>query len=797
MDRHTLNILEFGKVIESVAGTCLTVLGHEVVTRLQPQTEHDRIVRQLDEMREMVTVLETEGDFPLGRVADIREPLLRSLLEGTFLDPKELLAIAEFLEMCQGLMKFSKISQEKYPLLEEHLSRLVSGFELVKRIRTAIDEDGEVRDNASRELHQLRGEKRAVRDSIIARLQQILAKKDPDPAWQEDVITLRNDRFVIPVRAGDLSPRDGVIQDRSSTGQTLFVEPFKVIELNNRLRQVLIDERQEVERILRSITRMVAGEADHLGENIRAVGILDSLYARARWAKRTESCIPELVDRPQFHIIKGRHPLLVIKALEAAPDLREEVVPISVELGESFTALVVTGPNTGGKTVSLKTVGLLTLMAQSGLPVPAAAGTKMGIFGAVFADIGDEQSIESSLSTFSSHVRRIRNAVEGADERSLVLLDELGAGTDPREGAALGEAIITSLTEKGARVMCTTHYTALKALSQNNPLIENAAVEFNKETLQPTYRLHLGVPGASYAIDIARRLGMPQTITEKAASLLGDQELNLTRLLAELEDTLARVRKQEEELSQRLSATGELDRELQERKTRLQDAERDFQKKALAESEKIIAETKGEIERLVKEIRETQAHKDVVKKTHQYLAQKAQETKVKIAALQDPPAPKPQTVEGPLHKGDRVWVEPFNKEGEVADIFSDQQKVKLRLGNMFYTIDEAHCRKLQSATPPRREVRPAPISYEVTSNVGPEISLRGLTGEEAREALDRYLDEALLAGWEEIRIVHGKGTGVLRQVVTDMVKTDKRIVSHRIGEWNEGDLGVTIARLKK
>ena len=266
MDNHTLEILEFDKVIESVAGTCLTVLGREVVTGLRPQTDVDRIMRQLNEVREMIAVLETEGDFPLGRVADIRPSLMRTSLEGIFLDPKELLAIAEFLEMCQGLMKFSKISQEKYPLLEEHLSRLVSGHELVKRIRTAIDEDGEVRDNASRELHQLRAEKRAVRDSIISRLQQILAKKNADPAWQEDIITLRNDRFVIPVRAGDLSPRDGVIQDRSSTGQTLFVEPFRVIELNNRLRQVLMDERREVERILRSITRMVADEADRLGE---------------------------------------------------------------------------------------------------------------------------------------------------------------------------------------------------------------------------------------------------------------------------------------------------------------------------------------------------------------------------------------------------------------------------------------------------------------------------------------------------------------------------------------------------
>ncbi len=797
MDRHTLEILEFDKVIESVAGACLTVMGREVILSLKPQTEYEQVIRPLNEVREMIGVLAAEGDFPLGRVPDIRPAILRTTLEGVFLEPKELLAIAEFLEMCRGLMGFSKISAEKYALLEEYLSRLVSGYDLVKRIRTAIDEDGEVRDNASKELHRLRGEKRAVRDSIISRLQKILAKKDPDPAWQEDIITLRNDRFVIPVRTSDLSPRDGVIQDRSSTGQTLFVEPFKVIELNNRLRQVLIEERQEVERILRSITRMVRNEADRLAENVRVVGILDSLYARARWAARTASRVVELTGRPQLSIINGRHPLLVIKALASAPEEREEVVPITVKLGQTFIALVVTGPNTGGKTVALKTVGLLLLMTQAGLPIPVGDGTIIGVFGSVFADIGDEQSIESSLSTFSSHVRQISHAVKEADERSLVLLDELGAGTDPREGAALGEAIIANLIEKDARVMCTTHYTALKALSQNNPQIENAAVEFDKGTLQPTYRLRLGVPGASYAIDIARQLGMPEAITEKAAGLLGDQELNLTLLLSDLEETLGRARKQEEELSGRLRATAELEKLLRDRKATLRETEKEFKSRALAESEKIVAETKREIEQLVKEIRETQAGKDAVKKTHQYLAKKARETRKKIEELKEPPPPPLQTTAGPLIKGDRVWVEPLKKEGEVVDIFSNQGKIKLRLGNLLYTIDEDSCRKIEDSTPKKQEIKPAPVSYDVTSDVGPEVSLRGLSGEDAREALDRYLDEALLTGWEEVRIVHGKGAGVLRQVVVDMLKNDKRVTSHRMGEWNEGDLGVTIARLKK
>ena len=797
MDRHTLEILEFGKITQSVAGFCLTEMGHEVSLANRPSNEYFFVKKNLAEAREMIDVLSKEGDFPLGRVADIRGAILKTSLEGNFLDPKELMAIADFLEMCQGLMKFSKVSQEKYPLLEEHLCRLTSGFAIVKKIRATIDEDGEVRDNASPELKKLRGEKRAVRDTIIDRLKKILAKKDPDPAWQEDIITLRNDRFVIPVRTGDLSPRDGVIQDRSSTGQTLFIEPFKVIELNNRLRQVLIEERQEVEKILRSLTRLVKRESEELIENVRVVGILDFLHARANWARNTQSRIPDLVDRPQFSIIDGRHPLLVLKTLEPGPEQAPPVVPITVKLGETFIALVVTGPNTGGKTVSLKTAGLLTLMTQAGLPIPAGDGTVMGVFGSVFADIGDEQSIESSLSTFSSHVRQIRNAVEQADERSLVLLDELGAGTDPREGAALGEAIISTLVEKDARVMCTTHYTALKTLSQNNPRIENAAVEFDKETLNPTYRLHLGIPGASYAIDIARRLGMPEEITARAGKLLGAQEVNLTQLLSELEDTLRKVREQEDELALRRKVTEELENLLRSRTEDLKRTEKEFKSKALTESEKIIHETKREMERLVREIRETQAEKKLVKEAHHLLERKAAETREQIGQLRDPPPPVPRRISGPISKGDRVWVAAFKKEGEVVDLFPDQQRIKLRLGNLLYTIEQVHCRRIDPAEPTRKEIRPSPIHYEVTSDIGSEISLRGESAEDALIVLDKYLDDAMLAGWEEVRIVHGKGEGILRRVVQELLANDKRVVSYRVADWNEGGLGVTCARLRK
>jgi len=345
--------------------------------------------------------------------------------------------------------------------------------------------------------------------------------------------------------------------------------------------------------------------------------------------------------------------------------------------------------------------------------------------------------------------------------------------------------------------MCTTHYTALKTLSQNNPKIENAAVEFDKETLNPTYRIHLGIPGASYAIDIARRLGMPEQITEKAGKLLGEQEVNLTELLSELEDTLRNVREQEKALTHQRQATDDLEHLLRERSGKLKKAEREFKSQALVESEKIINETKREMEHLVKEIRETQAEKSLVKQAHQQLAKKARETAQQIERLKETPPTPPAQVGGPIEKGDRVWVEAFQNEGEVVDVFPEQQKVKLRLGNLYYTLETVHCRRIDPQTPKAKEIKSASIQYHVTTEVDSEINLRGMSAEDAVEAVDRYLDEALLAGWEEVRIVHGKGEGILRRVINDMLGNDKQIVSRRVGDWNEGGLGVTVACLRK
>jgi DNA mismatch repair protein MutS2 len=615
----------------------------------------------------------------------------------------------------------------------------------------------------------------------------------------DDLVTLRNDRFVIPMRDSDPAANDGVIQDRSSSGMTIFVEPMAVVEFNNRLRRIGMEESREVERILRQLTDLVRENRYALTDDVAVVGDLDAIHAVARFGVLTDGAVAGRLDTAELNLLEARHPLLVLKSRKSADGKPAfVVVPMTVALGDSATTIIVTGPNTGGKTVALKTVGLLVLMSQAGWPVPAFHMTKIGVFQNVFADIGDEQSIESSLSTFSSHLGRINDALATADDHSLVLLDELGAGTDPKEGAALGEAIVGELTDRGARLVVTTHHTALKTLAQHDTRIENAAVLFDPKTLSPTYQFRMGLPGASYAIDIARRLGLPDSVTRRADSLVDQQEKDLSHLLLELDERLEAVRQSQEDTEKRQHAAEALEDLFRARMAKLEQLESKRKSEALAEAEEIVKSTRHEMERLVREIRETQAERQRVKESHHAIDERLQNIKKQQAEIK--PA-KPPKEPSPLAVGDRVWIEAFNREGEVLSIDERRDQVKVQLGDFLYTIDRTAAERVASTDAtdstggkPRKIVSGGYIN--LSSAVGPEISLRGLSAEDALEMLDRYLDEARLAGWHEVRIVHGKGEGILRRAVGEFLSKDKRVVSKRLGQWNEGADGVTIAALR-
>ncbi len=793
------SILEFDKIVNATIGLCLTPMGPDRIADWQPTDDIPLLDRRREEVTEMLTVLRSAG-FPLVRVPDIRAHIEKSGLEGSFLEPGAFLEVGDFLAAVDGLLKFSKVSTEAFPRLEAYLEGLSEVYPLRAAIARSITPEGDVNDQASPELARLRREKRGARDAIVVRLERILAKRpSSDPSRMDDLVTLRNDRFVIPMREGDPAANDGVIQDRSSSGMTIFVEPMSVVELNNRLRRIGMEESREVERILRELTDLVRENRYALTDDVAIVGDLDAIHSVARFGIQTNGTVAARLDGAELSLVEARHPLLVLKSRKSADGLPAfTVVPMTVALGNAVTSIIVTGPNTGGKTVALKTVGLLTLMAQAGWPVPAHPTTKIGVFGHVFADIGDEQSIESSLSTFSSHLTRINDAMAFADDHSLVLLDELGAGTDPKEGGALGEAIIGVLTDRGTRLVVTTHHTALKTLAQHDTRIENAAVLFDPKTLSPTYHFRLGLPGGSYAIDIARRLGLPESVTRRADALVDEQEKDLSRLLLELDERLEAVRKSQEDAENRQHAAEALEDLFRARLAKLEQLESKRKSEALAQAEEIVKSTRQEMERLVREIRESQAEHQRVKESHHAIDERLQDIKKQQAVIK--PA-KPPREPSPLAVGDRVWIEAFKREGEILSIDDRRDQVKVQLGDFIYTIDRTAAERVasedstdRSGGKPRKIVSGGYIN--LSSAVGPEVSLRGLSAEDALEMLDRYLDEARLAGWQEVRIVHGKGEGILRRAVGEFLSKDKRVMSKRLGQWNEGADGVTIASLR-
>lgn len=792
-NRHTLTVLEFDKIVEATAGFCLTPMGGERIRTRQPSSDRDWLDARCDELREMMRLVMIAG-FPMQRVPDIRPHIEKSALEGVFLDPPELLQVGDFLSGVDALLGFAKSSKETAPRLEEYLESLSGVYPLRLAISKAITAEGEVSDSASPELSKIRREKRGARDAVVARLEKILAQRKTDPSRMDDLITLRNDRFVIPVREGDPSASEGIIQDRSSSGATLFVEPMGVVEFNNRLQRLGLEEAREVRRILLSLTELIRENRDPLLDDVDSIGALDAIHALARFGLHVDGLVPERAESPSVTLRDARHPLLVLRRARLPKEERTPIIPMSVAIGDKHTAIIVTGPNTGGKTVSLKTVGLLTLMAQAGWPLPCKDGTSVGVFEHVIADIGDEQSIESSLSTFSSHLMRINDALARSNDRTLVLLDELGAGTDPKEGAALGEAIISELTDRGTRLVVTTHHSALKTLSQHDPRIENASLVFDVKTLSPTYQFRVGLPGASYAIDIAKRLGVSQKVIDQALTLVDAQERDLTHLLNELDERLESIRVQQDELEQKRKSADSLEALFKSRVESLEKSASERKSEALAEAERIVETTRRDMEKLVREIRESQAEKERVKESHHVIAERLDEIREQKRELA-PVEKEPEVLTGPIEAGDKVWVEAFKKEGEVVDIDAQRGKLKIRIGQFLYTLDRSAVTKVKGQTSEPPKLVPK-VRIHTTTETGPELQLLGESAEDALVLLDRYLDDAMLAGWQEVRIVHGKGAGILRRAVTEFLAHDKRVESKRLGQWNEGADGVTIAKLR-
>ncbi len=784
IDKHTIKTLEFPKIVSLIDGKCRTPYGHAEVDRIQPLFDRAEIERRLTEVSQMKDIIKFGLAFPLCRLEDCRELLEKTQVAGIFLEPAEILSILELVEVSIDLSGYDREGREKFPTIAEYLTQVRAFPELKKEIRRIIDEEGEIKDSASSKLRSIRLELAESRRKITARLERIMAGQNKQAGWQDDVITMRNGRYVIPIPTSQYRSGSGILHDRSQSGATLYVEPEQTVELNNRVNLLMQEQRLEMDRILRALTAEIADRRQALLENTRLIGCLDAIYACAAFSNQVGGQQPVIVDQPAFDLIEARHPLLVVQYGGV-----EKVVPTSIGLDNEQRVVLVTGPNTGGKTITLKTVGLSVLMAQSGLHIAASDKSTVGIFNNLFADIGDEQSIELSLSTFSSHMGNIVRGLKGACERSLLLFDEIGAGTDPKEGAALAESIVLYSVRQGARLLATTHYSQLKTLATEHPEIENASLEFDRQTLAPTYRLHLGIPGSSYAVEIASRLGLPSEICKRASSLVGSGEKSLEQLIASLETELAKLKEDRTELSDRLAEARRLETDYRLRSEQLDKEINREKKSALVETQEFLDQTRREIEKLVAEIRKSQASQKSVKEFHRRLQRRHNQTKHLQASMDRQAAD--QTTFSP---GDSVEILSLNQRGEIEELLGSD-RVRVRVGSVLMVVELRNLRKISAASP-KPGARNAG-SFSVTEPVQPEIHLRGMTGEEALESLDKFLDNAMMAGLSQVYIVHGKGTGALRRTITNYLKNHPEVASLRLGDWNEGGSGVTIARLKE
>lgn len=784
---RALKTLEFDKVRKQVASFCTSSIGKSFIEQLIPETDFEKVQKLLAEMDEGLAILRVKGHVPMGGIFDIRPHTKRAQIGG-MLSPIELMEISSTIRASRILRQFIEEIEEEgnisIPYFLEKKESMPILTSLKREIDDCIDENGAVLDSASIELRSIRQQLRSEEAKVRQKLDSLIRGANAAKMLSDSIITIRNDRFVIPVKQEYRSYYGGIIHDQSSSGQTLFIEPESIVQINNDIQRLKVREKAEIEKILMALSEKVQEYSLDLMMVIQLLGEMDVILAKSKYGVSNKCSKPNVNQEGYIRIVQARHPLIPI----------DEAVPNTIEFGKEITAIVITGPNTGGKTVTLKTVGLCTLMAQAGLPIPAYDGSEIAVFDQLFADIGDEQSIEQSLSTFSSHMVNIVDILNKFNSRSLVLFDELGAGTDPQEGAALAIAILDEVVGKGARVMATTHYPELKAYGYNRKGVINASVEFDVETLSPTYRLLIGVPGRSNAFEISKRLGLKDSIIQQAKSYTGTDRREVDLMIASLEESRKKAEREAEEAHQLLMEAEALHVELKEQLKTYEEKKESLTEKAKEEARKIIEEAKKEAEEIIEHLREMQKDAARAVKEHEIIEAKK---RLDEAAPSENPILKKQTkikqrAEN-LQPGDEVKVLSYGQKGILVEKVSDTEWI-VQIGILKMKLDDSDLEYIK----PEKEKQTAPKATVKNRNthVKLELDLRGERYEDAILKAEKYLDDALLANYSRVTIIHGKGTGALRQGIQNMLKGHKRVKSFRYGEAGEGGLGVTVVELK-
>jgi DNA mismatch repair protein MutS2 len=820
MDSKTLAVLEFPKILARLADFCAFSASAELARALTPTPEYEEALVRLAETTEACKLL-IAADLTIGGAHDIREQVDLAA-HGGVLDPKELLDVRATLESMRGLRRFFDKHRDDYPGLAFVALRLPAPVGLIEAIGRCITEGGEVADGASPKLYDLRRQVRVAHDRLMARLQRYLTDPETISKLQDTVITQRDGRYVIPLRAEFKGQVKSIVHDQSSTGATLFVEPLAVVELNNAYREAQIAERDEVRRILTALSAEVGALAGEIVPGVAALAALDLAFAKAKYAEAGRGSEPILLktddrrrtmDDKKSSVVHG--PSSTVKLLNARHPLLdpETVVPVTIDPAAGTFALVITGPNTGGKTVTLKTVGLMAAMAQAGLHIPAQSGSELPCFHEIFADIGDEQSIEQSLSTFSGHITNIIHILKKADKRSLVILDELGAGTDPQEGAALARAILSHLLAQGITTYVATHYPELKTFAHTTEGVVNASLEFNVQTLRPTFKLTLGLPGRSNALAIAQRLGLPQEIIAAAKAEVNPDDLRADKLIGDIHRQRKIAFKESEKAERARSEARQLERQLAERLEKIEEERQKVLEQARAEGELEVEVLKAQLKTLKAELKKARQPLEAL----EAVEEKVGEVEEKI---QEPVKRRPRTVDRgpypsgtmssivhrPLSVGEKVVLRNLGTEGTVLSLDEDEAEIQAGALRMRVRLEELKRKSEEVGEQPSIVNRKSSIANREPSTVhrpssilapspGMEVDLRGLMSEDALDKLETYLDKAYLAGMPFVRIIHGKGTGKLRQVVRAALKEHPHVKSFEEGGDKEGGEGVTVAKL--
>ncbi|MBO4293723.1 MAG: endonuclease MutS2 [Clostridia bacterium] len=780
--------LEFNKILDDLQKYCVTFLGKDYAKNLLPIYDKEKVQEMLNETNEAVSVLYKASNPPLEEIADITV-YLKILASSGILSLKAILDLARILKISDDLKKYFTqdfVNIEDYPFLKTEHEMLYTNYDIYSKIFKIVIDENTVSDDASSKLKEIRRNQRKFEQNIKTALNGILQKNSK--YVQESIITIRNERYVIPVKEEYRSQVKGLVHDISSTGSTVFIEPLSVFELNNQLNNLKIEEKIEIEKIIKELSALFVPYIENLEITFKTIGVLDFIFAKAKYSKALHAVQPIINDEKFISLKNVKHPLLN----------QESAVPISLELGKDFTSLIITGPNTGGKTVTLKTAGLICLMACSGLNIPADDGSSIYVFDNIFADIGDDQSISESISTFSSHILNIVDIIKNATANSLILVDELGSGTDPVEGANLAISILEHFKILNALTIATTHYQELKKYALVNDGFENASVEFDIETLSPTYKLLIGIPGRSNAFEISKKLGVSADIIDRAKQLLNSDDVKFETVLKSIYDNKIQIEKEKQEIFEKLEEASKLTEKLAKDNTEKEEKAREIITNAKIEARKILLDAKDDVNELIKQANSASSKElNAIRNTLN--------DKIKVTSSDEIGTKNVAVATNPIIKSEivpnlKVFVTTLGQEGVVVSNISKDNEVQVLIGSLKMSINIANLQKVKENKGKNTSNNKGKSNYSYkiskSQNINSEINVIGENVLDATALIDKYLDDCAMAKLPSVRIVHGKGTGKLKQGIHAFLKHNPHVKSYRMGTFGEGEMGVTIVELK-